>query len=200
MQGLHDFIIELKKPLNDTFTTENGNEFYAHKDFSVDRLSNRIAKVVSTPLFYKTPIEAGYEVMIEPTILYKQIFQKQKQDYTAFVDKKKMHFRVTPNMIVLYRKSKDKPWQGHGENILVQPIEETELPVTSDILIIPKTVKESRYKKDRVIMLYANKDIEDYGAKPGDEVIINPKGGIKFWLEGKEHWWLKNRHVWGVAG
>lgn len=199
MKSLHDYIIELPKPLNETFKTEQGNEFYAHQDFSVDRLSNRIATVTSTPLFVDTPIQVGYQVMFEPTILYKQIYQGVKQDYTHYVDKSQKLFRITPGMIVLYRKDENDTWKGYGQNVLVKPIEENSIPITSSVLIIPETVKETKYKKERVKLLYANESIEALGAKAGDEVIINPKGGVKFWIEGKEHWWLMNRHIWAIA-
>lgn len=198
MKGLHDFIIELKKPLNDTFKTESGAEFYANKDFSVDRLSNRVAKVVSVPLFLESEIKDGYEVMIEPTILHKQIFQGVKQDYTSYVDRSKMHFRVTPNMIVLYRKDANTEWRGFGKNVLVEPIKQETAQVKSSVLIIPETVNETKYKKERVKLIYANTTIEERGAKQGDEVIIDPLGGIKFWIDGKEFWWLMNNHVWAV--
>lgn len=200
MQSLHDFIIELPKPLNETFKTENGVELYAHQDFSVDRLSNRVAKVVSVPLMGDTPIKEGYQVMFEPTILYKQIYKGVKQDYTHYVDKTNKLFRLTPNMIVLYRKDENDEWKGHGENLLLKPIEQKELPITSSVLIIPETVKETKYKKDRMELLYSNTAIEELGAKKGDEVIINPiMTGVKFWIEGVEFRWLRVKDVWAIA-
>ena len=70
MIGLHEFIIELQ-PLNETFKTESGVELYGHKDFAVDRLSNRIGKVISVPVFQETIIKEGDEVMIEPSVFHK---------------------------------------------------------------------------------------------------------------------------------
>lgn len=200
MKGLHDFIIELKEPLKDTFKTENGTELYAHKDFSVDRLSNRVAKVISVPEFYDTDIVEGDEVLFEPTILYRQTHQGVRQDFQSYVDKKDMLFRLTPNMVICYRKNADDAWKGHGTNLLVQPIKEHSLPITSSVLYIPETVKETKYKKDRVILLYPNKEIEEHGAEKGDEVLINPQGGVKFWLNGHEHWWLRTKDIWGKVG
>lgn len=198
MKALHEFIIELPKPLNDTFVTENGVELYAHKDFSVDRLSNRIAKVVSVPAFLECDIEVGYQVMFEKTILHKQIFQGVKQGYTNYVDKDNKLFRITPNMIVLYRKDENSEWKGFGKNVMVKPIKEDKLPIVSEHILIPENTKEA-YKKDRVKLIYANKDIEEMGAKNGDEVIIDPQGGIPFWFEGVEYWWLMNSHIYAVA-
>lgn len=198
MKALHEYIIELKNPLNDTFKTESGVELYAHKEFSVDRLSNRIAKVVSTPLLHNTPIEVGYEVMIEPTILYKQIFQKEKQGYTNLIDRDQMHFNVTPNMIVLYRKDENDTWKGYLKNVMLEPIEETEKPIKSNFLYIPES-NQKKYKKERAKVLYGNQILEEQGAKNGDEVIINPMGGVNFWMDGKEYWWVRNTEVLGVV-
>ena len=197
MQSIREFIIELQQPLNETFKTEGGIELYGDKDFSVDRLSNRIAKVISTPLFHKTEIKAGYEVMIEPTILYRQIYQGVKQDYTSLIDKSNMFFKVTPNMIILFRENDTCEWQGNLENVMVEPIEEVE-PVISTFLIIPKSANK-KYKKERVKLMYANTEIKEQGAKNGDEVIINPMGGVKFWIEGKEYWWMRNCDIFAVA-
>lgn len=200
MQSLHDFIIELPKPLNETFKTESGTEIYAHKDFSVDRLSNRIAKVVGTPIYYDSPIKEGYEVMFEPTILYKQIYKGVTQDYTHYVDKSQKLFRITPNMIVLYRKDEDECWKGFADNLLVAPIEETETVVTSSVLIIPETAKVAKHKKDKVLVVYANKNVEELGVNDGDEVYKNPTiDGVKFWIDGKEFRWIRTKDVWAKA-
>lgn len=199
MQSLHDFIIELPKPLNETFKTENGTELFAHQDFSVDRLSNRVAKVKSVPLFMDCPIEEGDEVMFEPTILYKQIYQGVKQDYTHYIDKSQKLFRITPNMIVLYRKDEHDEWKGFGQNLLVEPVETKTTPVISG-LIIPENAQGPKYEKERVRLLYPNKDIEALGVTKGDAVIKDPSlDGVKFWIDGKEYRWLRTKDIWAKA-
>lgn len=193
MKSLYDFIIKLEKPLNETFKTESGLELHAHQDFSVDRLSNRIAKVVCAPLLVDTPVKDGYEVMIEPTILYKQIYQGVRQGYTALINKEDMLFKVKPNMVILYRKDENTAWKGHLENVMLEPIEEQE-PIVSTFLEIPKSAIK-KYKKQEAKLLYSNEAMEAQGAHDGDTVIINPLGGVNFWLDGKEHWWIRNTDV-----
>lgn len=200
MRALHEYIIELPKPLNDTFITENGVELYANADFSTDRLSNRIAKVISVPEYAKSDIKEGYQVMFEPTILYKQIFQKKKTGFANYVDQKKGWFRLTPNMIVLYRKDENDTWKGAGQNLLVKPIKVEEPKIKSKHLIIPDSVNSEKYHKEKVILLYSNQELNELGANNGDEVIIDPRGGVKFWLEGKEHWWIRTKDVFAKAG
>jgi len=80
--------------------------------------------------------------------------------------------------------------------VMVEPIEE-EMP-TSSFLIIPES-SVKKYKKERVKLLYSNTAIKEEGAKNGDEVIINPMGGVKFWIDGKEYWWMRNCDIFAVA-
>ena len=100
-------------------------------------------------------------------------------------------------MIVLYRKDKDDAWKGYLKNILVEPIEEQEEKITSTFIIIPEA--KTKYKKDRVRLLYNNTELEGYGANQGDELVINPIGGVPFWIDGKEFWWIRNVDVYAVA-
>lgn len=194
MKSIREFIIKLDKPLNETFKTENGTELYAHADFSVDRLSNRVAKVVATPLFGDSPIKEGYDVMIEPTILYKQIYRGVKQHYTNLVDKNDMLFKVTPNMIILYRETPQDEWKGHLQNLMVEQIPEDE-PIIKTSLMLPKMAKP-KFKKGRAKTLYPNNEIKSWGVKPGDELVIHPRGGVNFWIDGKHYWWIRNRDVY----
>lgn len=196
MTGLRDFIIKLDKPLNETFKTESGLELHGHADFSVDRLSNRVAKVMATPLFVDTPIKKGYEVMIEPTILYKQSYQGVKQHYTSLIDKDEMLFKVTPNMIILYREHESDEWKGHLQNLMVEQIKEDE-PVIKTSLIIPENVTP-KFKKGRAKALYINQTLKERGIKIGDELLIHPRGGVNFWLDGKHYWWIRSKDVFAT--
>lgn len=197
MKGLNEFILEFTRPLNDTFMTESGVELYGHKKFHVDRLANRVANVISPPQLKDTVIKEGYQVMIEPSIFHKQIYRDREQEYTSIVDKEKNWFAVLPSMIVLYRENEKSEWKGHLGNIMVMPIPITEKTVQSDIIIMPKT--QPKYKTDRAILLYSNENIKQWGANEGDELVIRPDSGLKFWIEGKEYWWVREVDVLGVV-
>lgn len=196
MKSFTEFIVKLEKPLNKTFKTENGTELHAHQDFSVDRLSNRIAKVISAPLYFESPVKAGYEVMIEPTILYKQIYRGVKQGYTSLIDKDDMLFKLTPNMIILYRENDKDTWKGHLNNLMVTQITEEE-PIIKTSLILPKNSKP-KYKKGKAKVVYPNDWLLEKGIKAGDELFIDPMGGVNFWLDGKHHWWIRSTDVFGL--
>jgi len=197
MKGFKDFIIKLDNPLNETFKTESGIEMYAHKDFSVDRLSNRVATVKATPMFVDTPIQVGYEVMIEPTILYKQIYRGVKQNYTSLIDPADNLFKVTPNMIILYRETENDTWKGHLQNLMVERIEEVQKVIKTSLLL-PENAKP-KYKKGLAKVLYVNQELNETGIENGDEIFIVATGGVSFWLEGKHYWWLRSRDVYGAV-
>ncbi|WP_339877068.1 hypothetical protein [Olleya marilimosa] len=198
MKAIHEFIIELPQVLNKTFKTESGIELHAHEKFSVDRLSNRVAKVIEVPRYISnTEIKPGYEIMIEPTFMYKQNYKGIEQDYTNYIDRDKNWFRITPNMIILYRKDKNSQWKGYGSNCMLEPIEIKENKIESDFLIIPDTTKP-KFERETAILKYASTELIERGVKNGDKVVINPQGGIQFWIEGKELWWIRNKDVWGV--
>lgn len=193
MIGIHDFLIELKEDFSDTFKTESGLELYANKNISGERLSNRIATVINTPLMHETKIKIGYQVMIDPSILYKQIYRGVEQNSIHLVDEGK--YKLTPKEIILYREDENSEWKGYLENNLVELIYKISEKLESSLIYIPNS-DVKKLKKGRAKALYMNDSID---AKKGDELIINPNGGLSYWIDGKEHWWIRNIDIYGVA-
>ena len=72
------------------------------------RLANRIGIVKATPYLFEGVIKEDYQVLIDPTILYEQIFRDVKQESIHLVDRDKMLFKISPNLIVLYRENEQK--------------------------------------------------------------------------------------------
>lgn len=193
MKGIHEFIIEIKVTYNSTFKTEGGLELYANKDFSADRLSNRVGKVISTPFLLDSAIQEGYEVMIDPTVLYEQCYLGNKQESIFLVDKEKMWFRIEPRLIILYRENENSKWKGFLENLLVKPIKKPEPKMT--ILFTLEQVE--KYEKGKAHVVFPNAENEKLDVKEGDEIAINPNGGVSFWLDGVEFFWLRNIDILG---
>jgi len=194
MKGLHDYIIEIKEPFKESFKTESGLELYANKRFSADRLSNRIGKVIATPLFFEGVIEEGYEVLIDATILYEQIFNKKVQESIHLLDKDKMLYKIDPNLIVLYRENKDAEWKGFLRSLLVEPIKKEKEKLTSSLIILPDETDE--FDKNKAKVTVCNDEILEMGVLKGDTIAIEDLG-IPFWLDGKEYWWIKTEDILG---
>ena len=194
MKGIHDYILEIKEPFKETFKTEGGLELYANKRFSADRLSNRIAKVMATPVFFEGVIEVGYEVLIDATILYEQIYNKKVQESIHLLDSEKKLFKIDPKLIVLYRENSQAEWKGFLDSVLVEPIKKAAKPLTSSLIILPEEVVEFEQNKAKIVV--CNSDVTNMGIEKNDIVAIKPLG-ISFWLDGKEFWWLKNDDLLG---
>lgn len=193
MKGIHDYIIEIAEPFKETFKTESGLELYANKSFSADRLSNRIGKVMEVPLLFDGIIKQGYEVLIDASILYEQSFKSVKQESIHLLDRDKMLFKINPNLIVLYRENENEQWKGFLNNLLVEPIEKKSQKLVSSLIIIPD--EKATYEKGKAIVKYANENVKELGVNNGETVFIDPLGGIQFWLDGKEFWWIRTKDI-----
>jgi len=195
MKGTKDFIIQVK-PYSETFKTESGVELYGNVDFTAERLSNRVAKVIGTPGLFESDIKEGYEVLIDASMLYRQIYNGTKQWYQNVVDEDKEIFHLDKELIVCYRKNADSDWIGFLENSLVQPLmEETKINTT---LILPANVSQKKFT-GKVTMTYSNTELNELGVVNGDTLHINKLGGIKYWLNGEEYHWVRNKDIYAIS-
>lgn len=194
MKGIKDFIIQLDKPYSETIKTESGLELYGDKRWSPERMSNRIGIVQETPFNHKTPIQIGYEVLIDPTILYEQMYHLTHgvQQSIFLLDRNKSLYKIEPNMIVLYRENKDSEWKGYLENGLYEiPKKEKIEHKTIHGIIIPKTAQKQQ-ENTIAYLVFGN---EELGLEKGVKVLVDDCGGIEFYLEGKSYWWFRNRDL-----
>jgi co-chaperonin GroES (HSP10) len=194
MKGTQDFIIEIKEPYSDTFKTKGEVKLYGNINFTTERQSNRIAKVVGIPVLFKTEIKNGDEVLIDASPLYRQIYRGTKQWYQNIVDQEKNLFHLGKEMIICYRKDKSLEWIGFLENSIVKPVLEEQNKMNTT-LIIPLNVSKKKFN-GKVVMKYANKEIKELGVKNGDILYINKLGGVKYWLNGEEFWWMRNKDIY----
>lgn len=193
MKGIHDYIVEIKEPFKDTFKTEGGLELYANKDFSAERLSNRIGIIKATPHLFKGIIKEGYQVLIDPTILYEQIYRGVKQESIHLLDREKMLFKIEPKLIILFRENENEEWKGFLNNLLAEPIIKNTKEITSEYIFTVEVKEE--FIKGKAIVKYCNEEVKELGISKNDTIAINPFGGLSFWLNGKEYWWLRTNDV-----
>lgn len=195
MKGVHDFIIKSDFEFAKTFTTESGLELHADVRFSADRLANRIATVLETPLsLEECEIKSGYQVMVDPTIFYQQDYVIGGQMENNFmVDRANGIFKISPNMIVLYRENEQAEWKGFQESFLAEMDKE----IIPEVKIGSLVIEQEKTKVSEVFakVLFSNADLESEGVKNGDRIFITPNLGVAFWIEGKQYLWIQNRHV-----
>ena len=190
MQGINDFIVQVKNAYNETIKVGKA-DIYLDKKMSSLRASNRIAKVVALPLKGETSIEEGYEVVIDPTILFCGVIHEAERDSPYLVDKEKGWYRLPKDLLVLYRKD-DGPWQTSDDLLLVEPIAKEE-KLTSSLLELVSFDKKVDQSKARVA--YSNKTFTAQGVKVDDTVAITPGLCISYWLEDKEYWCVHKRNI-----
>lgn len=195
MKGLINYIIELETPYGEKFKTESGIELFGNVDFNPERLSNRVALIKGVPALHEGDLKKGHEVLIDFTIFYRQIYHGVKQWYNSVIDADQNLYHITPNMIVCYRESKNHDWKGFNKNLLVKPVlEEKEIKST---LFLPDNVKSTKEFKGKVKIVYVNSELQNQGISNNDVVLMDPRGGVQFWIEGKEYWWIRTQDVYG---
>lgn len=194
MKALNYFIIQLENPYNETFKTKGGVELYGNVDFTADRLSNRVAAVKSVPELFDSEISINDEVLIDFSNFYRQIYQGTKQHYQNVVDADKNLYYIEPSMIICYRKNANSEWKGYLQNCLVKPIlEETKIKTT---IILPENITERKFK-GKVKMIFSNQELSEHGINNDDLLLMDVRGGIKYWVDGEEYWWVRNKDIYG---
>ncbi len=199
MKSIQHYIIKLENPYSKTFKTASGLELYGNIDFTADRQSNRVAKIVAVPQLNNSEIKENDEVLIDFSSFYRQIYQGIKQGYNAVVDEDKHLYFLSANMIICYRSQEKKEnsekgnWKGFGKNCLVEPVFESSKFKKSS-LILPKSATSKTFK-GKVKMIYANKELNEFGVKNDDILYMDKIGGVKYWIEGKEYWWIRNKDI-----
>jgi co-chaperonin GroES (HSP10) len=195
MIGVHDFIIKSDFEFAKTFVTEGGLELHADVRFSAERLANRIATVLELPLALEDcEIKSGYQVMVDPTIFYQQDYVIGGVTENNFmIDRINGIFKISPDMIVLYRENERAEWKGFSQSLLAEMDKEIIPEVKMGAIVI----EQEKTKKSEVFakVLFSNTDLENEGVTNGDKIFIKPNLGVKFWIEGKEYFWIQNRHV-----
>lgn len=195
MKAYHDFIIKSDFAFAKSFTTESGLELQADARFSADRLANRIATVIELPIsFENCEIKKGYQVMVDPTIFYQQDYIGGVGAENSFmVDKAKGIYKISPSMIVLYRKNENDEWKGYDESIMVEFEKQVIPEVKIGTIVIEK--EKSKTSEQFATVLYSNKGMIENDVKNNHRVVVKKGFGVSFWIEGKEYSWINNRHV-----
>lgn len=193
MQHIYNYIIKISNELNDTFKTETGLELYGHKDFNIDRLSNRYATIIGHPLLFDGKIlDEGTKVLIDPSVYYHSTHgdDDTKSYTTNTIDIKNGIYAIEPQNIIAYKQN--DTWVGYLDNFIGKcVIEKTDDKVLGSIIIeTGKNIKTNKY-----YVISSNEFLEDNDVKVGDVLYMQPNYGVSLWLDGKEHTWLRGTDV-----
>ncbi len=195
MKGFREFIIEVGAAF--TNTIKHGDlELYVDYRHRQQEQSNRYGKVISLPMWSDTDIKVGSEVIIDPTVLFQQVYNGQLKASKFLVDEKKGWYRVTSDMIILYKNPEQTEFLGHKQSLFVTPIKTKVQELVSGI-ILNKYVKETQ---NIAQVAFSNKLlIEDEGINVGDKVHHVPNRTWMFELAGKQYLYLRNMDLLAKA-
>lgn len=198
MRGYNDFIIKVDFAYAKTFKTESGLELHADSRFSQDRLSNRVATVMETPMVIQNcEIKKGYQVLIDPSIFYENTYVVNGTEETPFtIDKNKGIYKLDPKMIVCFREDENAEWEGYNESLLVLPEVINQDDVKSSIIIIE--IKEKKISEEYATVVFSNTKLESEDVKIGTRILKTKDIGISFWIDGVDYHWINNRHVLAI--
>ena len=194
MRGINEFIIEIGEAFSNTL--KHGSlELYVNHLTRQQEQSNRKGVVVGLPAKVETNIEVGAEVVIDPTVLFQQNYNNTGvQESIYLVDKEKGWYRLTPDMVILYKNPGQKEWMGNKENLFAEPIKNEEKKTESG-LIIPTPQKEV---EGMAKVVFPNRIlIDEEDIVSGDVVYFNKEANWRFNIDGKEYLYLRNSHLLG---
>lgn len=197
MQGLTQFIIEIKEPYTDKKKLKGGASIFIDKRFSHFESASRRAVVVNTPLKHKTPIKKGDTLFIDPSILMQEIFRGVKNDSPYIVDSTKGWYRIDASLILAYYSEDKKEWIGYGNNSLMQPIK-TQAKEKIGSLFIPESSKD-KYEKQRATASIINTTLMEQGVKKGDTVVLHPQATLSYEFQGDTYWHVRNKDALAIV-
>ncbi len=170
MQGIHEFIIEIKHPFKNTIS--HGNlELWVDSDFDRFQHSNRVGTVISTPLNEYHGIAEGDEVMIVQTVVMPHITKDGRQPSPHLVDAIKGWYRAEPSLVVMHKKP-DQEWRSFDRNVFLERIEESEEAYERSGIIYQTKIEKLFKPYSRVA--FASHLLDEHGIKVGDKVYHSP--------------------------
>ena len=180
MNSLFDFIVE---PVGQRYNNEikvGDKSLVINTKLETFKSVNNIAKVISIPKAFKTPIKPGDLIMIHHNVFRRFYDMKGKQKNSKSYFKDNMFF-VQQDQIYLYKR-KDK-WQAFGDRCFVSPIKD-EVDIHNWL------------EQDLIgILKYGNSSLEALEINEGDLVGYKPFGEYDFIVDGKRLYCMKSNDI-----
>ena len=180
MNSLYDFIVE---PLGDTYDNKIklGNvDIILNTKIESYKFVNNVAKVLATPLAYKTSIKKGDLILIHHNVFrtFYDIKGVKKKSRSYFKDNK---YFCALDQIYLY-KTKDK-WNSINDRCFIQPV---------------KSNDKFKVEKEQSligVLKIGNSSLEALGINEGDTVGYTPNGEYDFVVDNKRLYCMKSNDI-----
>ena len=180
MKSLYDFIV---KPVGDKYKNTvkiAGKNVVINTKIENWKFVNRLAKVIETPLAFKTGIKKGDIIVIHQNVFrtFYDMKGNKKKSRSYFGDN--LYF-CGLDQVYLYKNKNG--WNTVGDRCFITPIK------SNDSLTLDKE------RKLVGILKYGNKSLEALEINPGDLVGYTPNGEWEFLVEGKRLYCMKSNDI-----
>ena len=180
MKSLYDFIIE---PLGNKYKNEiqvGDKKVVVNTQIESWKFVNRLAKVVKTPLAFKTKIKKGDIIIVHQNVFrtFYDMRGKKKKSRSWF--KNDLYF-CSLDQVYLYKNSTG--WHTFGDRCFIQPIKDTNsLTLDKERSLIG-------------ILKYGNSSLEALEINEGDLVGYTPNGEWEFLINKQRLYCMKSNDI-----
>ena len=180
MESLYRFIVQPKGERYDNEKKVGDKSLVTNVDLDNFRSVSNMAKVISTPIAYKTNISKGDIVVIHHNVFrtFRDIRGKQKTSRSKFTEN--LYF-VAMDQVYMY-KNKEK-WNTINNRCFVKPL------VSNNDLLLDK-------ERELIgILKYGNSSLEALKITPGDVIGYTPDGEYEFFIDGERLYCMKSNDI-----
>ena len=180
MKSLYDFIIE---PLGNKYKNEiqvGDKKVVVNTQIESWKFVNRLAKVVKTPLAFKTKIKKGDIIIVHQNVFrtFYDMRGKKKKSRSWF--KNDLYF-CSLDQVYLYKNSTG--WHTFGDRCFIQPLKDTNsLTLNKELSLIG-------------ILKYGNSSLEALEINEGDLVGYTPNGEWEFLIDKQRLYCMKSNYI-----
>jgi len=180
MNSLFDFIVE---PYGQRYNNEvkvGDKSLIINTKLESYKSVNNIAKVISVPLAYKTPVKPGDLIIIHHNVFRRWYNVKGKEKNSRAYFKDNLYF-VQLDQVYLYKKN--NKWESFGDRCFIIPLR--------DKVKIHNNIEQSLIG----ILKYGNSALEALEISEGDLVGYKPFGEFEFIVDGKRLYCMKSNDI-----
>jgi hypothetical protein len=180
MKSLYDFIIE---PLGNKYKNEiqvGDKKVVVNTQIESWKFVNRLAKVIKTPLAFKTKIKKGDIIIVHQNVFrtFYDMRGEKKKSRSWF--KNDLYF-CSLDQVYLYKNSTG--WHTFGDRCFIQPIKDTNsLTLDKERSLIG-------------ILKYGNSSLEALEINEGDLVGYTPNGEWEFLIDKQRLYCMKSNDI-----
>jgi len=180
MNSLFDFIVE---PYGQRYNNEvkvGDKSLIINTKLESYKSVNNIAKVISVPLAYKTPVKPGDLIIIHHNVFRRWYNVKGKEKNSRAYFKDNLYF-VQLDQVYLYKKN--NKWKSFGDRCFIIPLR--------DKVKIHNNIEQSLIG----ILKYGNSALKALEISEGDLVGYKPFGEFEFIVDGKRLYCMKSNDI-----